>query len=75
MELNKKTLKHIFVGVAACIILYWVLHETERVKSAYEVVKGVLAPFIIGAALAFIINVPMRSIENQLTRIRNEKLR
>lgn len=75
MELNKKMLKNIFIGVAACIVLYWFLHETERVKSAYVAVKGVFAPFLIGSALAFIINVPMRSIENQLTCIRNEKFR
>lgn len=75
MELNKKVLKNIFVGVAACILLYWVLHETERFKSVYEVVRNVLSPFIIGSALAFIINVPMRSIENLLKGIKNQKFR
>ena len=32
IELNKKNLERIFFGVAACIILYWLLHETERVQ-------------------------------------------
>lgn len=75
MEFNKKTLKSIFLGVAACIVLYWILHETERVKSAFAVIKNVLSPFIIGSVLAFIINVPMRSIEKMLIKVRNEKLR
>lgn len=75
MELNKKTLKSIFFGVAGCIFLYWILHETERVRSVISVIKNVLSPFIIGSVLAFIINVPMRSIENMLIKIKNAKLR
>lgn len=75
MELNKKTLRNVFLGVVACIILYWFLHETERVKSILSVIKNVTAPFVIGSVLAFIINVPMRSIENMLTRVTNPKLK
>lgn len=72
MEINKKTLRNIFLGVAACIILYWILHETERFKVVFTTVKNVLSPFVIGSVLAFIINVPMRSIENMLGKIDNK---
>ena len=75
LELNKKTLKNIFLVVAACIVLYWILHETDRVKSVLKVVKNVFSPFIIGSVLAFIINVPMRSIERMLTKVRSDRLR
>lgn len=75
MEINKKTLRSIFWGVAGCIVLYWLLHETERVRSVFAVIKSVASPFIIGAVLAFIINVPMRSIERLLTKLKNERLR
>ena len=75
MHFDKKTLKNIFIGVAACIVLYWILHETERVKSVFSVISGIFAPFAIGAGLAFIINVPMRSIENRFVRIKNDGLR
>jgi len=61
--------------VAACIVLYWILHETERVQSVISVISGIFAPFAIGAGLAFIINVPMRSIENRFVRIKNDGLR
>ena len=57
LEINKKTLRNIFLGVAACIILYWILHETERFKVVFTTVKNVLSPFVIGSVLAFIINV------------------
>lgn len=75
MEINKKTLKSIFWGVAGCIVLYWILNETERVKSVLNLIKGVASPFIVGAVLAFIINVPMRSIERLLFKVKSDKLR
>lgn len=75
MEIDKKTLRRVFWGVAGCIILYWILHETERVSNVFAVIKGVASPFLIGAVLAFIINVPMRSIERCFTKIQNDKLR
>ena len=75
MHFDKKTLRNIFLGVAACIFLYWILHETEQFKSFFSVVKGVFAPFVFGSGLAFILNVPMRSIENKLLCIKNMGLR
>jgi len=75
MNFDKKTLRNIFLGVGACIFLYWVLHETERFRSVFTFLKGVLSPFILGAGLAFIINVPMRSIENRFVRIKRSMLR
>ena len=69
MELNRKTLRTIFLGVAGCIFLYWLLHETERVKGVLQVGKDLLSPFIAGAILAFILNVPMRGIEKFLSEI------
>ena len=71
MEISKKTLQRIFIGVASCILLYWLLHETERVKSVFTTLEALFAPFIIGAALAFILNVPMRGIERLLKKIPN----
>lgn len=75
IELNKKTLKRIFLGVAACIVLYWLLHETERVEQVLNRFTKVLSPFVIGAGLAFILNVPMRAIEGWMKKIDNVSLR
>lgn len=71
MELNKKNLRYIFLGVAGCIVLYWLLLETERVKGIFSAVIGMLSPFLVGAAIAFILNVPMRAIENWLKKVKN----
>ena len=74
-EVNKKTLTRVFVGVAACIILYWLLHETESVKQVLGKILDILSPFITGACIAFIINVPMRFFENKLGMIQNSALK
>ena len=71
----KKTLRNVFLGVIACIVLYWLLHDTERVKKAYKFIVGILSPFIVGAVLAFILNVPMRAIEGLLKKIKKPVLR
>ncbi len=74
-EVNKKTFRNVFLIIMASIVLYWVLHETERVRSVYQVLKGVFSPFVMGAALAFVINVPMRAFEGLLKGIKKDKLR
>ncbi len=75
MEISKKTLRNIFLGVAGCIALYWLLHETQRVASVFKVIFDMLSPFITGAAIAFVLNVPMRAIEKTLKGIKKQGLR
>lgn len=75
LEFNKKSLKKIFFIVAAAIILYWLLNETERVKTVYGVIKSIFSPFVLGAALAFVLNVPMRLFEQLLKFVKHEKFR
>ena len=75
MEISKKTLRNIFLCAAGCIILYWLLHETERMKSLVKAGIHVVSPFVVGAAMAFILNVPMRGIERLLKPIKQNGLR
>ena len=75
MELNKKTWRNVFLVAAGCIVLYWLLHETDRVSSVWRTVTGVFAPFATGAAIAFILNVPMRAIERLLKKVEKAGLR
>ena len=75
MHIDRKTLRSVFLGVAGCILLYWLLHETDRVRSVYQFIKNIFSPFVIGAAIAFVLNVPMRGIEDLLKGIKNRSLR
>ena len=75
MVLDKKTLRNVFLGVISCIILYWALRDTERLSGALGVILGVISPFVLGAGLAFILNVPMRAFEGLMSDISNAGLR
>lgn len=75
LSIDKKTLRNIFLGIMSCILLYWVLHETERVSGMIGNLVSMLSPFILGAALAFILNVPMRGFEKWLNDIKKPGLR
>ncbi len=75
MHFEKKTLRKIFLGVSACIILYWLLHDTDRVSNVFNIIAGVISPFVVGASISFVLNVPMRGIEGLLKGIKNDRLR
>lgn len=75
MHIERKTLRNIFLGVAGCILLYWLLHETDRVKSVYHFIMKIISPFIVGAGIAFVLNVPMRGIERWMGAVKNKSLR
>ena len=69
MQIDKKTIKTLVLGLMSCILLYWFLNDMERVKTIAAGFFGLLQPFLVGACLAFILNVPMRAIERQIRRI------
>ena len=75
MQFDKKMLRNVFLSVAGCIVLYWVLHEPERWLSLIGSVGQILSPFLVGAILAFALNVPMRGIERGLMGIPKPGLR
>lgn len=75
MQIEKKTIRKLFLTAVGCIILYWILHETERVARMMDVVGGIFRPFVIGSALAFIVNVPMRALERGLRFVKKPGLR
>lgn len=75
MELNKKTLRRIFLGIVGCILLYWVLSAPYRMISIVRSAVKVVSPFLVGAILAFVLNVPMRGIEKLLKNVKKPGLR
>ena len=75
MHFDKKTVRNIFFIAVGAIAFYWVLNETEQFKSLWTALTGMFSPFVLGAAIAFILNVPMRVVEKPLKFIQNEILR
>ena len=74
-KIDKKTLKRIIFGVVGCIVLYWILSDFAKLRSVADLIFGILSPFVVGAVLAFIVNVPMRAFERWMKGIKNDKLR
>lgn len=75
IRIDKKTMRNLGLLVLSFIILYWLLHDSNTVRSVLRSGMDILSPFIIGSVLAFIINVPMRAIEGLLKKIPNASLR
>ena len=75
IKIEKKTIWRVFLCVLGCIAFYWLLHETDRVKAVWKLIADIFAPFVLGGVLAFILNVPMRAIENWLKFIKSEKVK
>lgn len=75
MHIDKKTVRNIFLVAVGAIAFYWVLHETEQFKKLWTALAGMFSPFVLGAAIAFVLNVPMRVVERPLKFIQNAGLR
>lgn len=75
MHIDKKTVRNLFLVAVGAIAFYWILNKTEQFRSLWAAFTGMLSPFVIGAAIAFIMNVPMRAIERPLRFIQKDGLR
>ena len=68
---DEKVRKSLFTG-ACLIILYFVFYNISYIWGAVGKVVKIFAPFIVGAAIAFILNVPMRWVEKGILRDRKK---
>ncbi len=75
MHIDKKLMHRLFLLVAGSIVFAWLVLDTARASELFTRVWELIAPFVTGAAIAFVFNVPMRAIENQLEGIRKPGLR
>ncbi len=73
MELNKENIKKIRWLIAFAVILYVGVQHLDVVLKYVKVLWGLLLPFVIGGAMAFVLNVPMAFIERHLFGKAREK--
>ena len=66
MNWDKRDIINICKIVAFGIILFWILNNLTLFGTAITTLCRILSPFIIGAAIAFIINIPMTIFENKV---------
>ncbi len=75
MQMDKKFFRNLFLLVVGSFIMYWIILDTERAKTFVTGIWSMFTPFVLGSTIAFIFNVPMRSVERQLNWIDKPGLR
>lgn len=78
MELNKENIKKIIGIISFGIILYFVLQNLKTIRNILASIIDVLSPFLFGAGIAFILNIPMSAIERRFfktKKMKNGKMR
>ncbi len=66
MEPNRKSTIRIILIIFSSILFYTVLQNLEAVRGAMAAAARILSPVFIGAAIAFIVNIPMRLLEDNV---------
>ena len=66
MEFNKQTVKALLGVVCGGIAFAAALLHLDVVAGAAGWLLGILSPLLLGCAIAFILNVPMRALERCL---------
>lgn len=72
MNLDKENTKKITKIVLIAILFYWILQNISVAINFISNIFKILSPFITGACLAFIINIPMKFFENKFAK-KNKK--
>ena len=75
MNWDRKDIINICKVVAFGIILYWALQNLQMIGNAFNVIKGILSPFIAGAGIAFIVNIPMSLIERKKFKLEEVEIK
>ena len=68
MEKSKDDLKKLFKVIVFAVITYWVINNFNVIGDFIGNILSMASPFIWGAALAFILNIPMEAIEKRLVK-------
>lgn len=80
MELNRNNVKKILGIITFTLVLMALLLNFEAVGNYIAFLWGIVFPFVLGGAIAFILNIPMSALERQFRKIklktkRGEKIR
>ena len=66
MHIDKKWMHRAFALIAGSIVFGWLVLDTARATALFRAFWDLISPFVLGAGIAFVFNVPMRAIENNL---------
>ena len=74
MELNRNTMRKLIFLIVLVFLLFACAQNAGFIAMELRLFVGILSPFLVGGAIAFILNVPMHFLENKpLRRLRDSK--
>ena len=73
MEFKIKSKKTLLLIITFAVLLAWGLNHLPLFISAGRKLLGVVFPFILGGAIAFVLNVPLKFVERLLKPLFKEK--
>ncbi len=73
MEIKIKNKRTLLLIITFAILLYWGVEHLETILGVLGKGIGIIFPFLLGGAIAFVINVPMKNIEERLASAFHEK--
>lgn len=66
---KKFTWRRIISLLFVVIVGYWAINNFETIKGIFDSIITVTLPFLLGVALAFILNLPLKFFEKHMTKL------
>lgn len=73
MDFNKNNMKKICLLITFAIVLSWGINNGLVFLGVLSYLLSLISPFLIGAAMAFVLNAPMRAIEKNIRNFGEKK--
>lgn len=73
MDREKLNLKKYLILISFALVGLWIVNNLNIVGNVLSVIINILFPFILGGALAFLLNIPMSFFERKCKKIKNKK--
>lgn len=66
MDLNKKNMKNLMILIVFAVLVFVGVQRIENLAAGFVFLMRIVFPFILGGAMAFILNIPMHFLEGRL---------
>lgn len=66
MDLNKKNMKNLMILIVFAVLVLVGVQRIENLAAGFVFLMRIVFPFILGGAMAFILNIPMHFLEERV---------
>lgn len=75
MDLNKKNMKNLMILIVFAVLVLVGVQRIENLAAGFVFLMRIVFPFILGGAMAFILNIPMHFLEGRVfAKVKKKKL-